>query len=126
MNFAEAIASGFRNYAKFEGRAARSEYWYWTLFVLLVAIAADVIDAFAFSSFRSATLELGPLGLISSLALLVPGLAVSVRRLHDIDRTGRWLLLFFTVVGIVLLMVWACFKGTAGPNRFGEDTLAGR
>jgi uncharacterized membrane protein YhaH (DUF805 family) len=126
MNFAEAIASGFRNYAKFEGRAARSEYWYWTLFVLLVAIAADVIDAFAFSSFRSATLELGPLGLISSLALLVPGLAVSVRRLHDIDRTGRWLLLFFTVVGIVLLMVWACFKGTAGPNRFGEDPLAGR
>jgi uncharacterized membrane protein YhaH (DUF805 family) len=54
----------------------------------------------------------------------LPGLAVWVRRLHDIDRTGWWLLIVFTVIGIILLVAWACTRGTPGPNRFGPDPLA--
>ncbi len=67
-----------------------------------------------------------PLNSLVSLALFLPGLAVSVRRLHDLDRTGWWLLLVFTVIGVILLLVWDCMKGTPGPNRFGPDPLAGQ
>jgi len=55
--------------------------------------------------------------------LLLPGIAVAARRLHDLDRTGWWLLIAFTGIGIILLIVWDCMKGTTGPNRFGADPL---
>ena len=120
MNFQDAIRSGFRNYVTFSGRASRSEYWYWVLFALLVAIASSIIDhaMFPFAS-------TGPIEGLTSLVLFLPGLAVSMRRLHDIDRTGWWWLIAFTVIGIVLLLVWACTRGTAGANRYGPDPLAG-
>jgi uncharacterized membrane protein YhaH (DUF805 family) len=60
-----------------------------------------------------------------SLLLLLPGVAVSVRRLHDLDRSGWWLLLTLTGIGIILLLIWDCMRGTPGPNRFGPDPLAG-
>jgi uncharacterized membrane protein YhaH (DUF805 family) len=119
MQFHEAIKSGFRHYATFAGRAARSEYWYWVLFGLLVAIAAGILDGASFPD-----VETRPIGAITSLALLLPGISVSVRRLHDLDRTGWWVLIGFTVIGIILLIVWDCMKGTAGPNRYGPDPLA--
>ena len=56
-----------------------------------------------------------------SLALFIPGLSVSIRRLHDIDRTGWWVLLGFTIIGVFVLIYWACLRGTLGPNRFGSD-----
>jgi uncharacterized membrane protein YhaH (DUF805 family) len=118
MNFGEAIASGFRNYVNFSGRAARSEYWYWALFLFIVGTATLLIDLAIFP-----TVETGPVNTVVSIALLLPNLAVSVRRLHDIDRTGWWILIAFTVIGIILLLVWACVKGTDGPNRFGPDPL---
>ena len=62
--------------------------------------------------------------MVVSLALLLPGVAVSVRRLHDLDRTGWWLLVVFTGIGIILLVIWDCMKGTNGPNRYGADPLA--
>jgi uncharacterized membrane protein YhaH (DUF805 family) len=118
MNFFEAIASGFRNYVNFSGRAARSEYWYWVLFVILASMALAILDRglFPFS-------DMSPLHSVFSLLTILPGLAVGVRRLHDIDRTGWWLLLVLTIVGIVVLIYWACVKGTPGPNRFGADPL---
>ena len=120
MQFQDAIRSGFRNYVTFSGRAARSEFWYWTLFALLVAIASSIIDhtIFPFAS-------TGPIEGLTSLVLFLPGLAVSMRRLHDIDRTGWWWLIAFTVIGIIVLLVWACTRGTAGANRYGSDPLAG-
>lgn len=121
MNFTQAIASGFQNYVNFSGRAARSEFWFWTLFSTLATAAAGIIDMVAF-----ANAAVSPLNSLVSLALLLPGLAVSVRRLHDLDRTGWWLLLIFTVIGIILLLIWDCMKGTTGPNRFGPDPLAGQ
>jgi uncharacterized membrane protein YhaH (DUF805 family) len=60
-----------------------------------------------------------------SLIFFLPGLAVSVRRLHDLDRSGWWLLLVLTVIGVILLIIWDFIKGTAGPNRFGPDPLGG-
>ena len=120
MNFTQAITSGFQNYVNFSGRAARSEFWFWTLFSFLATAAAAIVDMVAF-----ADAAVSPLNSLVSLALFLPGLAVSVRRLHDLDRTGWWLLLIFTVIGVILLLIWDCMKGTAGPNRFGPDPLAG-
>ena len=120
MQFQDAIRSGFRNYVTFSGRAARSEYWYWVLFAFLVAIASSIIDSTMFPFAGT-----GPIEALTSLLLFLPGLAVSMRRLHDIDRTGWWWLIAFTVIGIILLLVWACTRGTAGANRYGPDPLAG-
>ncbi len=119
MGFTEAIRSGFSNYVNFSGRAPRSEYWYWALFAFLVSIGADIIDFILFQGANT------PISYLVSLALLLPGVAVSVRRLHDIDRTGWWLLIVFTVIGIFVLLYWDCVKGTTGPNRFGDDPLGG-
>jgi uncharacterized membrane protein YhaH (DUF805 family) len=120
MNFGEAIASGFRNYVTFSGRASRSEYWYWVLFAILGSVATAIIDRSLFD-----TSTISPLNAIFGLVCFLPGLAVSFRRLHDIDRTGWWWLLVFTVIGTILLIVWFCLKGTAGPNRYGSDPLGG-
>jgi uncharacterized membrane protein YhaH (DUF805 family) len=119
MTFGEAIKSGFRNYATFSGRAARSEYWFWTLFAFLVGAAAGIVDGAIFSN-----LETGLVAPLTTLVFLLPNIAVSARRLHDLDRTGWWLLIIFTIIGVIVLLIWDCMKGTTGPNRFGPDPLA--
>jgi uncharacterized membrane protein YhaH (DUF805 family) len=117
MGFVDSISSGFSNYVTFSGRSVRSEYWYWTLFALLAGLASGLVDGAIFGG-------PGPINGLVSLALFLPGLAVSVRRLHDLDRSGWWLLLILTIVGGILLLVWYCMRGTVGPNRFGADPLA--
>jgi uncharacterized membrane protein YhaH (DUF805 family) len=122
MNFWQAIASGFTQYVTFGGRASRSEFWYWFLFSLLGGLVTEMLDsAFFGTSIPSAS----PLNGIFNLILFLPSLAIEVRRLHDINRTGWWLLIAFTILGIFLLWYWACKKGTDGPNRFGPDPLSG-
>ncbi len=121
MGFGQAIASCFSNYVGFSGRAPRSEFWYWTLFNILVSVVSIIIDIVLFGADG-----FHPVNNLVSLALFLPSLAVSFRRLHDIDRTAWWLLLIFTGIGILLLLYWDCVKGTSGPNRFGPDPLAGR
>jgi uncharacterized membrane protein YhaH (DUF805 family) len=118
MDFGEAIRSGFQNYATFRGRASRSEFWFWTLFAVLLTVAAGMVDAVLFPDHNLA-------GLAVSLLLFIPGLTIGVRRLHDLDRTGWWILIGLTGIGLILLIVWSCMQGTAGPNRFGPDPLAG-
>jgi uncharacterized membrane protein YhaH (DUF805 family) len=124
MSFVEAIKSGFHNYVNFSGRAARSEYWYWTLFFILVAIAAALIDLALFPQ-----VAISPINTIAELALLLPTVAVSVRRLHDLDFTGWWFLLVLTILGGFVLLGWFCLRGRrdratdGGPNRFGPDPL---
>lgn len=119
MDFVQAVSHCFHNYVSGAGRAARSEYWYFVLFSVVLSLCAGVLDAAIFSSFES-----GPLSLIVSLALFLPSVAVGIRRLHDIDRTGWWMLICFTVIGIILLIIWACLRGTPGDNRYGPDPLA--
>jgi uncharacterized membrane protein YhaH (DUF805 family) len=120
MNFSQAIASGFRNYVTFSGRASRSEYWYWVLFAILGALVTGILDRALFD-----VSSVSPLNAIFGLVLFLPGLAVAVRRMHDIDRTGWWILISLTIIGVILLIVWACMKGTIGPNRYGPDPLGG-
>jgi uncharacterized membrane protein YhaH (DUF805 family) len=117
MNFTDAIKLGFSNYVNFTGRACRSEYWYWILFTVIVSVVALVIDGMMRAQVVST---------IWDLATFLPSLAIAVRRLHDLDRSGWWfLLIFIPLVGIIILIVWFCGKGTDGPNRFGPDRLAG-
>lgn len=120
MNFWQAMTSGYSNYVNFSGRAIRSEYWYWVLFVFICVAVAAGIDAAIFNMPRG-----GPIYDIFSLATILPALAVAVRRLHDLDRSGWWmLLLFIPLVGAIIMIVWFCTKGTEGSNSFGPDRFA--
>jgi uncharacterized membrane protein YhaH (DUF805 family) len=92
------------------------------LFCILVPIVGSVGDLFFFNTLAHE--GLGPIYVISNLALFVPGLAIAARRLHDIDRTGWWFLITLTIIGNIWLIVWWCTKGTVGRNRFGPDPLA--
>jgi len=117
MGFGDAIATCFSKYVGFSGRARRAEYWYWTLFTVVLQMGA----ALALPSLLGATAGLNTYALIS-LALVLPGLSVLVRRLHDTDRSGWWFLLPITVIGAFVLLYWLCQEGTKGTNRFGPRT----
>jgi uncharacterized membrane protein YhaH (DUF805 family) len=125
MNLSEAVVSGLRNYINFSGRASRSEFWFFTLFFNLVLIGIGAITEFLHSN-PTARERFGWLAGFIFFALLVPAIATSVRRLHDIDRTGWWVLIGATIIGHILLLVWFCTKGTADRNRFGPDPLAAK
>lgn len=118
MTFSQAISSGFRRYFDFRTRSSRSEYWWWSLFAIIVSVAATIMDEVLFGG--TAIVDS-----ISSLLLVIPGTAVAVRRLHDINRSGWWILIAFTIVGIVFpLLYWSVQKGTQGTNRYGVDPLS--
>ena len=120
MNFGQAIGSGFKNYIVFEGRACRSEFWFWVLFTVLVSIATGILDAVLLPGN-----EISPINTLANLALLLPSLAVGARRLHDIDKTGWWLLLWLLpIIGWIILIIWAIKRGDDANNRFGSDPLA--
>lgn len=112
MTFGSAVRSVLTQYATFTGRARRSEYWFFVLFTLLVYLAASVVDA---------VLGIPVFTLIVVLGLLVPTLAVSVRRLHDTGRSGWWVLLSFVPFGGIVLIVFDCLDSEPGPNRFGPS-----
>lgn len=119
MGLKEAVSTVFRKYAVFNGRAMRSEFWYWTLFTWVVSVVVSLVEPPTQSGFQFITL-------LFALGTLVPSIAVSVRRLHDLNRSGWWLLVFFIpLLGIVLLVVWFIGRGTVGGNRYGPDPLAG-
>ncbi|VWD41690.1 DUF805 domain-containing protein [Burkholderia lata] len=124
MNFSEAVRSVLNKYATFDGRARRAEYWYFVLLSFILSIATQVIGVAGRNAGLITVLLLGVLALVS-LALVIPGIAVSVRRLHDTGRSGWFLLLaLIPIVGSILLLVWTCSRGTEGPNRFGDDPVA--
>ena len=129
MNFGQAIESGFRRYADFNGRSSRSEYWYWFLFGLAVRIPLYIAQLVLTSGSSNAGLAvagiLGLLGLLISLAMIIPSLAIVVRRLHDTNRSGWWYFIVLTGIGAIVLLVWFCLKGTEGPNKYGADPFAG-
>jgi len=120
MNFVQAITSGFQHYVGFAGRASRSEYWYWVLFTIIGGIVTFILDRAVFPEN-----DLSPLNAVFNLVCFLPSLAIGVRRLHDIGRTGWWLLIVLTIIGFIVLLVWACQKSDAGPNQYGPDPWAG-
>lgn len=120
MTFSQAASSGLRNYVNFEGRAQRSAYWYWMLFSLFVYLVAGLLDRVLFETGESVVT---PLNGVAYLFLFLPTLALAVRRFHDMDRTGWWVLLGLTGIGGIILIIWFCQPGTRGANRFGPDPL---
>jgi uncharacterized membrane protein YhaH (DUF805 family) len=133
MDFTEAVKSVYSKYATFSGRARRSEYWWWALYMLITGAVVGVIEyslglgtgvVGSGGGEFSATYNGGPLSGIWSLAHLLPGLGVAVRRLHDTDRSGWWLLIvLIPLIGFLILLYFLVTKGTAGPNRFGDDPI---
>lgn len=111
MTFGEAVRSGFEHYAKFDSRASRPEFWWWVLFVILMGIGANLIDLAIGAPVFSA---------ITGLGLLLPNIAVSIRRLHDTDRSGWWILIWLIpLIGLIVLLVFYLQQGDPGENRFG-------
>jgi uncharacterized membrane protein YhaH (DUF805 family) len=118
MNFSEAIESNLRNYLNFSGRSTRSEYWYWTLSVVVINVVLGVVD-----QKLNPGSQMGALSWVTMIvffASILPTLGVSIRRLHDIGLSGWWFLLWFTLIGGVVVIYWACQPGATGPNSFGE------
>jgi len=112
MSFVAAIQSGFRNYARFRGRASRSEFWWFTLFTLIVQLA---------------TSEFEVLNGLVSLALLLPGLAVHIRRLHDTDRRGWWVLwpvlAFGVALGVFIVFAVSAAFDIIDPDEWDPQTV---
>ncbi|MFJ8793211.1 DUF805 domain-containing protein [Streptomyces sp. NPDC102462] len=106
-----------KKYAVFGGRARRKEYWMFALVNVVIAIVLAIVDAILGNQILS---------LIYTLAILLPGLGVSVRRLHDTGRTGWWLLIgIIPVVGFIVLLVFTVSEGTRGQNAYGADPKEG-
>jgi uncharacterized membrane protein YhaH (DUF805 family) len=111
MTFGEAISDGFSKYATFSGRSSRSAYWWWILFYVLIVIGASIIDAAA---------KTPALAVVVWLAFIIPNLAVLVRRLHDTDHSGWWVLIgLIPLIGAIVLIVFACID-SGPPNKYGE------
>jgi len=132
MTFSNSVKVCFSKFTTWQGRASRSEYWYFLLFYLAVIIAAAVIDNVSGTAFTSPnymtgeeqSVGYGYLYVLANLLLFLPGLSVLVRRLHDTNRTGWWYwLTLVPLVGIIVVVVWLCSKGTAGANNYGSDPL---
>lgn len=113
-----------KNYVGFGGRARRKEYWMFTLISLIVAVIAAVLDNVL--GLANEQLHYGVIYGLYALAVFLPSLAVSIRRLHDTDRSGWWLLIgFVPFIGAVVLLVFMVLEGNRGDNRFGPDPKAG-
>lgn len=118
MNIAEAVATCFRKFITFRGRAQRSEFWYFLLAVFVAGLIADALDTQLLNSSGMNR----PLDTILTLAVILPSISVSVRRLHDINQSGYWLLILFVpIVGWVAYFFMTIQDGTVGPNPYGND-----
>ena len=121
MNFSQSISSCFSKYATFSGRASRSEFWWFYLFFILMSWAASIVGAVILGM----GIEAGAseLSLILQFAFLVPWWAVASRRMHDINKSGWWMLIMFTGIGVFFLIYWWAKQGDNAQNRFGDTPL---
>jgi uncharacterized membrane protein YhaH (DUF805 family) len=111
LTFEQAIRSGFDHYTKFDGRANRPAFWYWFLFEIAVIVVAEVIGAIIGTSI---------LYYLAALGLLLPGLSVSIRRLHDTNRSGWWILIgIIPLIGFIVLLIFYCEQSNPGDNDYG-------
>lgn len=109
-----------KKYAVFHGRARRKEYWYFFLFNIIISIVLGVIDGMT-GSFSTES-GMGLLGGIYALAVFIPGIAVSVRRLHDTNRNGWWLLIgLIPLIGAIVLLVFMVQDSQPGENQYGSN-----
>lgn len=109
-----------KNYATFSGRARRKEYWMFFLFNVLISLGLGVLDVVAGT--YSVEYETGFFSGLYSLLVLIPGIAVGVRRLHDTNRSGWWILIsLIPIIGVLVLFVFMCLDSQLGTNRFGVN-----
>jgi uncharacterized membrane protein YhaH (DUF805 family) len=115
MTFSESISTCLKKYADFKGRARRSEYWWFIVFQVAVGFALGLLAAVFGVS------EDGVNGLsgVFGLAILLPSIAVTTRRLHDVSRSGWWQLIPITIVGVIPMLYWLCRSSDAQPNEYG-------
>ena len=109
-----------QRFREFNGRSRRREFWNYVLFYLLLGIGATFLDnLFGFSDLGD---NVGPIYALFFLIMLIPSLAVSVRRLHDVDKSGWFLLVgFIPIIGFIWLLIYYLREGTYGPNPYGDD-----
>lgn len=124
MNMPNAVRTVLGKYVTFSGRASRPEFWWYYLFLFLLYLAAALIEGMVIHpmmGFEAYAPEAGqPLQVIIALALFLPTLAVAIRRLHDIDRSGWWYLVgLIPIIGTLVLLWWFTRPSSEGPNRFG-------
>jgi uncharacterized membrane protein YhaH (DUF805 family) len=125
MTFSQAVSSVLLNkYATFSGRARRSEYWWWHLFVTIVFLVASVIDQAIGFTYSDLTLGGGWLATIAAIVFLVPNLAVGVRRLHDTGRTGWWLLIGLVPLIGVIVLIYFFVLDSENDNQYGPSPKA--
>ena len=111
VGFGEAISQAFKNLFTFNGRASRSAYWWFALFLFIIAIVLDIVGAAAGTK---------AIQYLVDLVIFVLSLALQVRRLHDTNRSGFWwFIAIIPIVGSIVLLVFNCLPGTPGPNKFG-------
>ena len=128
MNLPTAVATCFRKYATFSGRAPRSEYWYFQLFNWLIFLALAIVLSRLGPAIPGGTDARGESPIIGSvigiyfLAIMLPNLAVAVRRLHDVGRSGWWYLIAFAPFGGLVLFAWCCMRGTSNDAGYGPST----
>ena len=112
MSIGQSVATVLKNYAVFRGRASRPEFWWYYLVYVIASLIVALIDN-----------EIGAgniLLVIFALALFLPTLAVTFRRLHDSDKRGWWVLIqLIPIVGTIIMLIFLVSKGTPGDNRFG-------
>ncbi len=119
LSFGEAVNKALaQNYCNVSGRASRSEYWWYALFTMILgAVIGFVLGIFGAGSTAVSVIQ----GLVS-LALLLPGLGLCVRRLHDISKSGWWIFISLVpLLGAILLIVWFCKPSDAGMNQYGPE-----
>ena len=117
MDIQQSIKTCFKKFATFDGRASRSEYWWFQFFYFLVVIVAVILDGVLVGGNLETA---GALEIVSQLVLLLPALAVTARRLHDVDRSGWWMLVGITIVGLIPLFIWWLAPGTNKKNKYGN------
>lgn len=119
MTMMQAVRRCFERYVTVSGRARRAEFWWFTLFNVVVGFVLGVLDGLIFG-YRGPVAQ--PLSTLYSLAVLLPSLAVAVRRLHDTGRSGWWLLLFLVpLIGALVLLFFYATAGERGANAYGPD-----
>ena len=117
MDIQDSIKTCLTKFATFDGRASRSEYWWFQLFYVIVVIIAVILDGVLVGGNLEAA---GALEIVSQLILILPSLAVTARRLHDVDRSGWWMLVGITIVGLIPLIIWFLAPGTSKKNKYGN------
>ena len=115
-----------RRWRDFAGRSSRREFWMYTLVIFVVSLVLSVADEFLFEPVPLGETFVMTFSFYKAFSLItfIPGLSVSVRRLHDINRTGWWLLIMLTLIGLVLIIYWACVRSDEGDNQYGASPLA--